>query len=128
MGSAQERGSACALADMGHGSLGVSAGQGRIVPLVHCIQKKRISHLEMSLFPVQSRKLDLPTAALSAAQEKDFELQGYGFEAALEQLRRPRIVRVGLIQNKIPLPTDTAVAVQVHSLGLGMFLSPLLLD
>lgn len=82
----------------------------------------------MSLFPVQSRKLDLPTAALSAAQEKDFELQGYGFEAALEQLRRPRIVRVGLIQNKIPLPTDTAVAVQVHRLRLGLFLSPLLLD
>lgn len=79
----------------------------------------------MSLFPVQSRKLDLPTAALSAAQERDFELQGYGFEAAPEQLRRPRIVRVGLIQNKIPLPTDTAVAVQVHKLGL--FLTPRLL-
>lgn len=69
----------------------------------------------MSLFPLQSRKLDLPTAALSAAQEKDFELQGYGFEAAPEQLRRPRIVRVGLIQNKLPLPTDTAVAVQVQT-------------
>lgn len=71
----------------------------------------------MSLFPFQSRKLDLPGTAVSAAQERGFELQGYGFDAAPEQLRRPRIVRVGLIQNKIPLPTDTAVAVQVHKLG-----------
>lgn len=70
----------------------------------------------------------MPTAALSAAQEKGFELQGYGFGAALEQLRRPRIVRVGLIQNEIPLPTDTAVAVQVRRLGLRLFLTPLLLD
>lgn len=67
----------------------------------------------MSLFHLQSRKLSLPAAALSSAQQRDFELQGYGFDAAPEQLRRPRIVRVGLVQNKIPLPTDTAVAVQV---------------
>lgn len=95
---------------------------------LHSEQKRRTYHIEMYLFPVQSRKLDLPTAALSAAQERDFELQGYGFEAAPEQLRRPRIVRVGLIQNKLPLPTDTAVAVQVYKLGLGLFLTPLLLD
>lgn len=114
---------------MNVGSLGVSAGLGRIViALVHCIQSRKGERLETSLFPVQSRKLDLPTAAVAAAQERDFELQGYGFDAAPEQLRRPRIVRVGLIQNKIPLPTDTAVAVQVHKLGLGLFLTPLLLD
>lgn len=104
--------------------MGVSAGVGSICdhfdPL-HAEQKRRMSHVEMSLFLVQSRKLNLPPAALSAAQERDFELQGYGFEAAPEQLRRPRIVRVGLVQNKIPLPTDTAVAVQVHSLGSGPF-------
>lgn len=95
---------------------------------LHSEQERRTSHLEMSLFPVQSRKLDLPTAALAAAQERDFELQGYGFEAAPEQLRRPRIVRVGLIQNKLPLPTDTPVAVQVHRVELGLFPTPLLLD
>lgn len=77
------------------------------------LQKRSASYLEMSLFHLQSRKLSLPVAALSSAQERDFELQGYGFDAAPEQLRRPRIVRVGLVQNKIPLPTDTAVAVQV---------------
>lgn len=110
---------------LGHGNLGVFVGVDSICDpfgSLHSEQKRRTSHLEMSLFPVQSRKLNLPAAALSAAQERDFELQGYGFEAAPEQLRRPRIVRVGLVQNKIPLPTDTAVAVQVHKLGSGLFL------
>lgn len=77
--------------------------------------------LKRLLFLPQSRKLNLPDAALSAAQERDFELLGYGFDAAPEQLRRPRIVRVGLVQNKIPLPTDTAVAVQVQKPASGPF-------
>lgn len=51
--------------------------------------------------------------ALDSASERDFELQGYVFEAAPEQLRPPRIVRVGLIQNKIVLPTDAPVLDQV---------------
>lgn len=65
------------------------------------------------------RELNLPAAAVSAGREKDFELQGYGFEAAVEQLRTPHIVRVGLIQNKIPLPTDSPVAEQVRSPAQG---------
>lgn len=60
-----------------------------------------------------SRKLDLPGAALEAASRGDFELQGYAFEAAAEQQRRPRTVRVGLVQNRTPLPADTPVVKQV---------------
>lgn len=60
------------------------------------------------------RKLLLPQAALDVALERDFDLQGYIFEAALEQLRAPRVVRVGLIQNKIVLPTDASVLDQVR--------------
>lgn len=44
----------------------------------------------------------------------DFDLQGYVFEAAPEQLRIPKIVRVGLIQNKIVLSTDAPVLTQVR--------------
>ena len=63
-----------------------------------------------------SRKLDLPSAALEAASRGDFELQGYAFEAAAEQQRRPRTVRVGLVQNRTPLPADTPVVKQVRPL------------
>uniref|UniRef100_U3IMJ5 Beta-ureidopropionase 1 n=1 Tax=Anas platyrhynchos platyrhynchos TaxID=8840 RepID=U3IMJ5_ANAPP len=88
----------------------VEACLERYIPASDLADVKRI------LYGGEARKLNLPDAALSAAQERDFELLGYGFDAAPEQLRRPRIVRVGLVQNKIPLPTDTAVAVQVAAL------------
>lgn len=60
------------------------------------------------------RKLELPQSAIDAAVDKEFDLKGYAFEAAPEQLRPPRTVRVGLIQNKIALPTDAPVLDQVR--------------
>ncbi|XP_054248913.1 beta-ureidopropionase [Indicator indicator] len=80
------------------------------------IPPEELAEVKRILYGGDARKLNLPPAAQSAAQERGFELQGYGFDAAPEQLRRPRVVRVGLIQNRIPLPTDTAVAVQVAAL------------
>lgn len=47
--------------------------------------------------------------------DKEFDLKGYVFEATPEQLRPPRTVRLGLIQNKIVLPTDAPVLEQVNS-------------
>lgn len=61
------------------------------------------------------RKLDLPSCAVHAASEHDFELKGYAFEAAQEQLRPPRRVRVGLIQHRIVAPTDDPVLDQVRT-------------
>lgn len=41
-------------------------------------------------------------------------MKGYRFEAALEQLRPPRKVRVGLVQHRIVLPTDAPILDQVR--------------
>jgi beta-ureidopropionase len=71
--------------------------------------KRFTAHLTISC-----RKLVLPACAMEVALERDFELQGYMFEASTEQLRTPRIVRVGLIQNRIVLPTDAPVLDQVR--------------
>ncbi|PSC72774.1 beta-ureidopropionase [Micractinium conductrix] len=49
--------------------------------------------------------LPLAAPATEAAQRGDVDLQGYRFEAAPEQLRAPRVVRVGLVQNSIQAPT-----------------------
>ncbi|KAK1328267.1 hypothetical protein QTO34_011839 [Cnephaeus nilssonii] len=68
------------------------------------------------LYGKETRKLDLPSRAFESAAEGDFELQGYAFEAAEEQLRGPRTVRVGLVQNRLPLPADAPVAKQVSAL------------
>ncbi|KAJ4963561.1 hypothetical protein NE237_023500 [Protea cynaroides] len=50
--------------------------------------------------------LTLPGPAVALSSEHDFDLQAFCFSAAKESLREPRIVRVGLIQNSIALPTS----------------------
>ena len=57
-------------------------------------------------------KLSLPTAVQSCAQERDFDLQAYALKARPEQLRAPRVVRLGLIQHKIHVPTTAPFAEQ----------------
>ncbi len=42
----------------------------------------------------------------AAAAASNFDVQAYRFDAAAEQLRAPRLVRVGLIQHAIQLPTS----------------------
>ena len=56
-----------------------------------------------------NRKLDLPSSVGEAASKHDFEVAGHAFEALPESLRPPRIVRVGLIQHQIVLPTTADV-------------------
>ncbi|XP_064210291.1 beta-ureidopropionase isoform X1 [Anguilla rostrata] len=63
-----------------------------------------------------NRELELSKSAVDAALERDFELKGCIFEAGREQLRQPRVVRVGLIQNSIVLPTDAPVMEQITAL------------
>ena len=59
------------------------------------------------------RELDLPVAA---ATPLNLELKGYSFTAETEDLRPPRRVRVGLIQNSIVLPTTDPVSAQRNAL------------
>lgn len=48
------------------------------------------------------------------ADKNNFEVKAYKFKASKEQLRDPRIVRIGLIQNCIHKPTTDPVLVQVR--------------
>ena len=58
------------------------------------------------------------TAELQAyCDQHDFELQAYKFHAAPEQRRAPRVVRVGVIQNQIVLPTTDPVEDQFQALA-----------
>ncbi|XP_035869650.1 beta-ureidopropionase isoform X2 [Phyllostomus discolor] len=88
--------------------------------LEQCLEKHLppadLREVKRILYGKETRKLDLPSRAFEVASAADFELQGYAFEAAAEQLRRPRTVRVGLVQNRIPLPADAPVAEQVSAL------------
>uniref|UniRef100_F1RL41 Beta-ureidopropionase 1 n=1 Tax=Sus scrofa TaxID=9823 RepID=F1RL41_PIG len=80
------------------------------LPLADLREVKRI------LYGKETRELNLPRGAFEAATKGDFELLGCAFEAVEEQQRRPRTVRVGLVQNRTPLPADTPVVKQVTAL------------
>lgn len=42
---------------------------------------------------------------METANSAKIELKAYSFAALTEQLRNPRIVRVGIFQNSLPVPT-----------------------
>lgn len=56
------------------------------------------------------RKITAPDEAQKFAQQYGFELKLCGFTSKQEQLRLPKIIRVGLFQNQIPLPTWTPIS------------------
>uniref|UniRef100_A0A1I8PPI7 Beta-ureidopropionase n=1 Tax=Stomoxys calcitrans TaxID=35570 RepID=A0A1I8PPI7_STOCA len=56
--------------------------------------------------------LPLPMEATKLAAEHGFELKGYRIGAKQEQMRKPRLVKVGAIQNSIVLPTDAPLEKQ----------------
>lgn len=53
--------------------------------------------------------MELPASAVALAVDNDFEIKGYRISAQTEQIRKPRIVRVGAVQNSIVLPTTAPV-------------------
>lgn len=57
--------------------------------------------------PVQ--ELPIPEDIKAHAEKRDFDLKIHKFTAAEESLRKPRIVKIGLIQNAIVKPTTDSI-------------------
>ncbi|XP_041456699.1 beta-ureidopropionase-like [Lytechinus variegatus] len=64
------------------------------------------------LYGASCRVLALPAECGALGENGNFEVKGYQIGAGQEQLRSPRLVRIGLIQNKIVLPTTAPVKEQ----------------
>ncbi|XP_027159942.1 beta-ureidopropionase [Coffea eugenioides] len=58
----------------------------------------------------------LPEPARALSSKHDFDLQAYSFRADKESLRGPRLVRVGLVQNGITLPTTAPFSDQKRAI------------
>ncbi|KAL5017130.1 hypothetical protein ScPMuIL_006719 [Solemya velum] len=80
------------------------------------IPEPELSEVKRILFGKTLRKLDLTKEVLKYAEEKDFELQGFGFDAQPEETRPARNIRVGIIQNQIVLPTTAPLGNQRDAL------------
>ncbi|XP_037513834.1 beta-ureidopropionase isoform X1 [Rhipicephalus sanguineus] len=68
------------------------------------------------LYGKECAALDLDREAVALAEEHKFELKGYKMTAEKEETRPPRVVRLGLVQNRIVLPTTEPVAAQREAL------------
>ncbi|KAL5857452.1 hypothetical protein ACOSQ3_004910 [Xanthoceras sorbifolium] len=60
--------------------------------------------------------ISLPESVKALSLEHDFDLQAFHFCADKELLREPRVVRVGLIQNSIALPTTAHFSEQKRAI------------
>ncbi|XP_017774693.1 PREDICTED: beta-ureidopropionase [Nicrophorus vespilloides] len=72
-------------------------------------------HVRRVLYGPAVNPLQLSSEALNHAEIDNFELKGYGFDIRQEQLRAPRLVRVGVFQNATPLETWAPIEQQRHA-------------
>lgn len=68
------------------------------------------------LYGAPCRKLELSEEVINLSQNENFDLKAYGIDAAEEQTRPKRLVRIGAIQNSIVLPTNEPVPKQLEAL------------
>lgn len=77
---------------------------------------EKLRQVERLLYGEPTPPLTLSADATRAASDHDFEIKGFSFPCPREQVRPPRVVRVGLIQNKIVLPTTEPVLKQIEAI------------
>jgi beta-ureidopropionase len=61
------------------------------------LPEKEFEEVRRILYGNKSETLNLPDSAKAIAEKYNFELAGYKIPALKEQLRPPRIVRIGAI-------------------------------
>jgi len=67
-------------------------------------------------YGAQTPEIALQLSTVDQASKLDVEVKSYKIPCEQEQLRPPRVVKVGAIQNKIILSTDKPVAEQKKAL------------
>ena len=80
------------------------------------LPSEELSEVKRILYGKELPCLNLGQEAKQLAEDGEFQLSGFSFNAAKESTRPPKIVRVGLIQNKIVNPTTDDVKVQKHAI------------
>lgn len=70
--------------------------------------------IKWSIF--NSNKLTISAEAQKIADHNKFEIKSYGFTALKEDLRQPRIVKIGTVQNSIVSPTNAPIHEQRDAL------------
>lgn len=96
------------------GFASVEAILDEFIPADKLAEVKRVLYGNNCGGPVEA--LQPPSRVVAAAKEADFDLQAYAFKALPEQMRAPKLVRIGLIQNKTVLPTTSPFQEQAQAI------------
>jgi dihydropyrimidinase len=77
---------------------------------------KVLNEIKRILYGIKTHELKINDQSLKISSLNNFEIKLYKINAAQEQTRQARIVRIGAIQNKIILPTTEPVNQQMESI------------
>lgn len=80
------------------------------------LPEDKLKEVQRILLGTGAKPLELPSDVRDVASKHDFEVKAFQIGAAKEQMRPPKIVRIGLIQNKIVLPTSAPLQEQRDAL------------
>lgn len=92
--------------------------QGSEVPSLHKLISGILSGKDLEEYNrihygrIDHHELEIKKSTVDVAMLNKFEVAAYDFPAKREENRNPRIVRVGLIQHSIVIPTDRPIAEQ----------------
>jgi len=80
------------------------------------VPQPELAEVKRILYGKPVKELELSEATVSRAGDEDYQVAGWRMTAEPEETRPTREVRIGLIQNKIILPTDAPIGQQVTAL------------
>eukprot|EP01098_Paradermamoeba_levis_P017156 TRINITY_DN967_c0_g1_i1.p1 TRINITY_DN967_c0_g1~~TRINITY_DN967_c0_g1_i1.p1 ORF type:complete len:390 (-),score=112.62 TRINITY_DN967_c0_g1_i1:60-1229(-) len=80
------------------------------------LDSEELKQVHKLLYGNPVANLDIPEAIQKTAQSLNFEVKAYKFPANAESTRKPKIVRVGLIQNSIGAPTTAPIMEQYKAI------------
>lgn len=84
--------------------------------LLEELPAEKQAKLRQLLYGKPVEDIAVPPALTEQAKEAAFELKAFKFSAAREQLRAPRVVRIGLIQHSIAAATTAPVLEQYKAI------------
>ena len=84
--------------------------------LIEDLPAEKQAKIRQLLYGKAVEDISIPPQVAEHAKETTFEVKAFKFSAAREQLRAPRIVRIGLIQHSISASTTAPVLEQYKAI------------
>lgn len=73
------------------------------------LPEKVLSEVRTMLYGAETPSIEISEDSKKIAMENKFDIEGYKIPCAMEQNRKPRLVRIGAIQNSIQAPTTVSI-------------------